>query len=148
MMRPMICLLVACWYRSTSLRQPASQMQITARGGDQQGMASGIMQQHQRGASLDRPGAPDETTWDQVFAVNRLAMSINVDGECPLCGWSRCLPQGGREACECIGERLSPTSPDHLGEEPLHMAIPYARGRPLRLPGLNAQGFWCSFHAC
>jgi len=56
-------------------------MQITAMGRNQQGMALSIMQQHQRTTSLDGPCAPDEATRDQVLAVNRLAMSINVDSE-------------------------------------------------------------------
>ena len=64
------------------------------------GMALVIMEQHQRAASLDCPRAPDEATWDRVLAVNGLAMSINVDREWPLRGWTRCLPQRGRPASE------------------------------------------------
>jgi hypothetical protein len=87
-------------------------------------MTLGIMQQQQCATSFDRPGAPDKTTWDQVVAVNRLAMSINVDREWRLRFWNGGLPQGGREACEGIGERFDSTRRGYLGKEPLYMAVP------------------------
>ena len=65
-----------------------------------------------------------------MLAVNRLAMSINVERKRHLRFCAGGLPQGGRPAGESIGERFDPTCHGYLGKKPFHMAIPIRSQTP------------------
>src|SRR5258708_37587630 len=71
-------LLIALKQRRNTHRQ----VLISPMGRDQEGMAMLVVQQEERPAPQDDAQAPDESSRNEHVTVDRLAMAVNIAGQC------------------------------------------------------------------
>src|SRR5215472_6863216 len=99
-------------------------MLIAASREDQLRMPRCIMEQHERSAAEYFARTPDEPPRNQLVAVDRLAVAVDIETHQRLWrggGW-RC-PQLGGPGPQGIRERLGSTRPGHLSQKPLGMPV-------------------------
>ncbi len=116
------------------------QVEVTPVGGSQVGMPLRVVQEQEGASAQHFACAPDEAAWNQVIAVNRLAVAIHVEGRwlavgfCPLDRPKLAGP--GRQG---IGKGLLSTGTCQLGQEAF--SLPETVGPPS--PREQPQGITC-----
>ncbi len=99
-------------------------MLVSSMSGHIQRMPRLIVQQQERSAAQHHPETPDQSTRQQHIAVKRLAVAVEIAGQClkmvrvfGFC-WFLCwMPKVRGPGCEHIGKAFGTISAGHLRQE-------------------------------